>query len=234
MTTQLQASGAISLGDLEDLFNTNNTSADAPASNFTADETDPHLGTIAKTTSNMSLEDYYSASKMTGRILVDLDEDATHEKRYGWGTEYTNFVDPENPHSPQHSFGYITRRDFNLGFTLEGIYSDWYWDSYPGGKLFVIASSGTVTEPTTWNTLTIKFKLTTGDVTVAIQRSWATWFKTVGSHSNHSGSDKNCWLFHQSHSGPEATACIALMSYFQTTYNYGTTSAYNYVTFKWT
>lgn len=234
MTTQLQASGAISLSDLESLFDQNSVSAQTDFENYTADESDPFIGTIANTKSNMSLEDYYSASKMTGRIIVDLDEDITHEKRYGWGTSKTNFVDPENLGSPQHDFGWVTRRNFNLGFNLEGIYADWYWELHPGGKLFVIAASGAINEPTTWTTLTVKFKTTTGDVTIAIQRAWATWFKTVGNHSNHSGSDKNCWLFHQSHSGIEATTVVSLMHYFDLAYDYGEDSIYSRVTFKWT
>jgi len=233
---------SMSIADIEAHFYTGDGFTNSSMDLYTADDTDPYIGTIAKSTSNMGLDDYYGSSKFTGRIVTDLDSAGTSgNKRYGWGTKYSNFIEPENPYDPQHEFGYCTRTDFNLGFNLEGIYSEWHWPSYPQGQCFVVAATGAITEPTTWTQLHMRFIRPTGTHDVTFNRSWASWLKTNGLHGNHTPNDHRYWIWIEEHAGAERVACQTALIHFIDSYNSGKNdsdtdsmeNAYNYVTFRW-
>ena len=167
--TQLHGTGPITLYEIEQNFDLNSTSAQTDMQYYTADETDPWIGTISETTSNMKITDYYNSSPDTGRIIVDEKNDADGgDYQNGYGSLYTNFIDPENPHDPGYLFGHITNTTPGLGMTLQGIYSEWYWDAYPGGRMFVLAFRNSILPNSHWDELYLRFPRGGWDLQVLI------------------------------------------------------------------
>lgn len=213
---QLQSTGAISYLDIEEEFNLNNTSGTVDIQYYVADDTDPWIGTIALTTDDMELEDYYGSSPDTGRIIVDeKNDDDGGDYQNGYGSLYTNFLDPENPHDPGYLFGHITNTTPGTGLTLEGIYSEWYWDAHPGGRMFIIGFRNSSLPDSNWDELYLRFERGAySEVNITFYRSDASSGIQSGStHSNHE--DTYYYVWYEEHSGSEGTNVVNAQHYME-------------------
>jgi hypothetical protein len=214
---QLQGSGSISLGDLEDMFNLNNTSAQTDFQYYIADDTDPWIGTISKTASagsNMDLSDYYGSSPDTGRLIVDQKDDDDNDYQNGFGSVHTNFVDPENPYDPGYSFGWSTNTTPGLGIVLQGIYAEWYWDAYPGGRMFIIAFRSSSAPSSSWDELYLRFaRGPYQEVNITFYESDGVYIQTGGEHSNHTSTYNYIW--HESDGGSVGANVVNAQAYFE-------------------
>lgn len=214
---QLQSSGTITLNELEEMFHLNSVSDQTDFSEYVADETDPWIGTIEQTAtagSSMKLSDYYGASPDTGRLVVDQKDDDDNDYQNGFGSVHTNFTDPENPHDPGYSFGWNTNTTPGLGIIVQGIYSEWYWDAYPGGRMFIVAFRSSTAPDSSWDELYIRFaRGPYADVNMTFYQEDAAYIQTGGTHSNHTSTYNYVW--HESYSGTIGTNVVNAQHYME-------------------
>lgn len=174
----LQASGEITLGDIQYEFNT----SEQPPYEFSDwyyPNSDPFIGGIPSSGA-LQFTDFYGASKKTGLITVERDVDMDSDIRYGYGTNETNFIDPESQTTNNSSpYGSITRNPFNA-LQIQGI--EVHEIDNANDKILTVTmkfATSSTTEPTSWTTLQLK----RSGVTYSIDRTSRTSFSHVlGSH----------------------------------------------------